>query len=80
VFPYPQNKPASAKDAGVQPKEQYLPVSIIEDGVLLRENLHRAGKDETWVKMTLQQYSAEISDTLLLTVDPGGVLWMGKEP
>ena len=32
VFPYPKYRPASAADAGVQAKKQYLPVTIIEDG------------------------------------------------
>ena len=39
VFPYPKEKPASAKEAGVQVKKQYLPVTIISDGEILTKNL-----------------------------------------
>ena len=80
VFPYPKEKPASAKDAGIHPKPQFLPVTIVEDGFLSRENLGRAGKDEAWLKQVLQEHRAEIADTLLLTVDAGNkVVWLGKE-
>ena len=80
VFPFPKERPASAKDAGIHPKPQFLPVTIVEDGFLSRENLGRAGKDEAWLKQILQEHRAEIADTLLLTVDAGNkVVWLGKE-
>lgn len=80
VFPYPKEKPASAKDAGVKASNQYLPVTILEDGYLSKENLRRAGKDENWLKKILAQHNADISSTFLLTVDgQDRVLWMGKE-
>lgn len=80
VFPYPKEKPASAKDAGVKAGAQYLPVTILEDGYLSKENLRRAGKDENWLKKILAQHNADISSTFLLTVDgQDRVLWMGKE-
>lgn len=81
VFPYPKERPASAKEAGVQVKAQYLPITIVEDGYVSKENLQRAGKDETWLEKILQQHSAHRSDTLLLTVDAADhVVWLGKEP
>lgn len=80
VFPYPAEKPAAAKEVGVYPKEQYLPVTIISDGALLRENLPGAGKDEAWVRETLSQYRACVANTWLLTVDKADhIFWLGKE-
>lgn len=79
VFPYPKECPASAKDAGIQAKQQYLPVSIVEDGYLLKENLSRAGKNLAWVEQVLNQHNARLEDTLLLMVDQKKTLWMGKE-
>ena len=72
VFPYPGEQPASAKDAGVKPEKQYLPVTIIADGRLYRENLGLAGKDEAWVSRVLEKKKATIPETYLLTVDAGG--------
>ena len=80
VFPYPKEKPASAKDAGVQATGQHLPVTVVEDGYLSRENLERAKKDEKWLEKVLSQHNCGIQDTFLLTVDQSGqVVWLGKE-
>ena len=71
VFPFPKERPASAKDAGIQAKPQNLPVTVIEEGSLSRENLQKAGKDRRWLEETLARHGACIRDTLLLTVDAG---------
>ena len=69
VFPYPKERPASARDAGIPVSRQYLPVTIIEDGKLLKENLRAAGKDRSWVNKVLATHHARIEDAWLLTVD-----------
>ena len=79
VFPYPGECPASARDAGIQASRQYLPVSIVEDGYLLKENLPQAGKDMTWVESVLRQHNASLEDTLLLMVDRKKTVWIGKD-
>lgn len=80
VFPYPKEKPASAKDAGVQATGQHLPVTVVEDGYLSRENLERAKKDEVWLEKVLSQHNCGVKETFLLTVDESGqVVWLGKE-
>lgn len=71
VFPYPKEMPASAKDAGIQVKKQYLPITIVSDGQLLTENLQKAKKDAAWVQRVLKEKDASIRDTWLLTVDAG---------
>ncbi len=79
VFPFPKYRPASAEEAGIRPKKQFLPVTIIEDGYLSRDNLRKAGKDEQWLKRILRRHSADPETTLLLMVDDGDkVLWIGK--
>ena len=80
VFPYPKDRPASAREAGIQAKKQYLPVTIIEDGFFSEENLRKAGRDTRWLQQVLEEHQAQIRDTLLLTVDGGNhILWIGKE-
>ena len=79
VFPYPGECPASARDAGILASRQYLPVSIVEDGYLLKENLPQAGKDMTWVESVLRQHNASLEDTLLLMVDRKKTVWIGKD-
>lgn len=69
VFPYPKFQPASAKDAGIEAGRQFLPITIIEDGYLFRENLALSGKDDSWLSRILQEHQALVSTTWLLTVD-----------
>ena len=80
VFPYPKEVPASAKEAGIQAKDQYLPVTIIADGKLYEENLAVAHRDKKWVQRILDENRTSLKQTWLLTVDEKGhVLWLPKE-
>ena len=80
VFPYPKERPASAKEAGIQPRRQYLPLTVVSDGTLLDDNLKKAGKDPAWVQKVLQQNNATLQDTWLLTVDAADhILFYRKE-
>ena len=80
VFPYPKERPATAAEAGIQARRQYLPITIISDGKLMEENLHKANKELGWVRRVLQQHHAGIKDTWLLTVDEADhILFYRKE-
>ncbi len=69
VFPYPEDRPASAAEAGIQPNPQQLPITIVADGRLMKENLAILGKDRAWVQKVLQARNATIDSTWLLTAD-----------
>lgn len=80
VFPYPKEQPAAAKDAKIQVKARELPVTLIEDGQLLSDNLAVAGKDAAWLLDTLGQKNAKVENTFLLSLTgKDKVLWIGKE-
>ena len=69
VFPYPKERPATAKEAGIQVQKQFLPVTIVSDGKLLKGNLALSGKDLGWVNRVLAEKNATVQTTWLLTVD-----------
>ena len=69
VFPFPENRPATAKEAGIKPENQYMPLTVISDGVMLEENLRKAGKDRKWLDKVLRKHKAQVSQVWLLTVD-----------
>jgi len=80
VFPYPKEKPASAKEAGIQVKKQYIPLTIISDGRVLEDNLRLAGKDRLWLSKVLAQKNSTAEKTWLLTVDGADhILFCEKE-
>ncbi len=61
-------------------KPRYLPVTLVSDGRLLRENLAKAGVDETCVEQLLKSRGTDRESTLLLTLDAGGnIRWIRKE-
>ena len=81
VFPYPKDRPASAREAGIRARDQSLPITIIEDGYLSRENLTLSGRDEVWLRRVLADHTATAEETFLLTVDGAGkLLFLRKEP
>lgn len=80
VFPYPKERPASAKDAGITASTQYLPITIIDDGRLLQDNLNLSGKSFDWVEQVLRQKKTTVDSTWLLTVDTQDrIVWIPKE-
>ena len=79
VFPYASKMPAPAEEAKVRVKRRSLPVTIINDGILSREDLSRSGKDMVWLRRVLGQHRSRLETTLLLTVDgEDTVVWIGK--
>ena len=80
VFPYPKERPATAKEAGIQAQKQFLPITVISDGKLMKQNLQKAGKDLAWVQRVLDSHHATLSETWLLSVDAGDrILFYAKE-
>jgi len=80
VFPYPQQRPATAQEAGIKAEKQFLPITIVEDGYVSKENLKKAGKEMSWLEQILRKNQASRSDTLLLTVDADDhVVFLRKE-
>ena len=80
VFPFPKERPATAGEAGIKAQKQYLPVTLVSDGRLLRNNLEVAGKTEAWVENWLKKKKATVKTTWLMTVDPDDqVIWYRKE-
>jgi uncharacterized membrane protein YcaP (DUF421 family) len=79
VFPYPKDRPASAKEAGIQAQKQSLPLTIISDGYLSEENLGLAKKDMAWVLAELKKRGATVENTWLFTVDGLGKIYFCRK-
>ena len=72
AFPYAKYQPAKAMDAGIHPKDEALPYTIISDGRLLTDNLRKSGKDRAWLDNLLRERKCKIRGVFLLTVDSQG--------
>ena len=79
VFPFSQERPATAKEAGIPTPEQKLPITIISDGRLLEDNLKKAGKDQKWLQNVLSKEKTTQKGTFLLTVDENNDIRLYKK-
>ena len=70
VLPYASNLPVTAEQMGLNPRATTLPVILISDGKLLRENLKQRGLDENWIKKTLTRFQCTaLEEVFLLSID-----------
>ena len=82
VLLYPKDQPLTPQQAGVTVADDlFLPRVIINDGRLLRQNLHAAGYENKWLMKQLKKAgTADTRNVFLLTVDEaGGVVCILKE-
>jgi len=66
---YAKDRPASARSAGIKVTDTELPITLISDGKLLRENLVVAKKTFLWVEKELAKRRCKLSEVLLMSVD-----------
>ena len=77
---FPKDRPPTAKELGVQAEDQDLPLTLIEDGRLLGDNLEKSGRDLAWVEKTLRDRGGTVAGTLILTAEASGkLLWIPRE-
>lgn len=76
---YAKKRPAVAQEAGITVKETELPITIISDGRLLRDNLTVAKRDETWLERELKKRHCVLQEAFLLTVDTGGNIYFVRK-
>ncbi|MBQ3355879.1 MAG: DUF421 domain-containing protein [Oscillospiraceae bacterium] len=77
---YGSEQPASAKDLGRKVADTELPVTLISDGKLLRDNLPMAKREEAWVRQQLALRGCALQQVLLMTVDAAGhIIFVKKE-
>lgn len=77
---YAKDQPATARDAGQKVSETELPVTLISDGRLLRDNLPLTERTEVWLKEQLAFRGCRAEDVLLMTVDAAGqIIFIKKE-
>lgn len=80
VFPYASKQPAAAQDAGIPVSEHALPITLVEDGVVLWHNLRLLGRDQDWLTEILGRHNARPADTFLLAWQGGeDYLWLARE-
>lgn len=70
VIPIASEKPVTAMDLSLHPEQEELLANVILDGNIMQDNLHRMGKDETWLKKEISRYKIkDQKEIFLATLD-----------
>lgn len=73
--PFHGKRPVTPVDLNLAPPCDNIVLNLIVDGVLLKENLNKTGKDVNWLESELQKQGIlKIQDVFLATYDNMGNL------
>jgi uncharacterized membrane protein YcaP (DUF421 family) len=72
-LPKETDRPATPLDLDLTPRQSQVQIPLVMDGQLLRENMEKAGKAETWVHRKLTDQGYQDASKVLLA------LWDGEE-
>lgn len=75
----PSDAPPKAKDMGVKPPKLELPVIVINDGRLMRDNMEFLGLNDHWLETQLKLGGVKtIEDVFILAAEKGGKTFFAK--
>lgn len=77
VLLWPAFQPPTAEDLGISTEDGIsLPIILVNDGRLLRENLKRCGKSPQWLQSVLEKRGVkDCRSVFLLTLDSRGTIF-----
>ena len=79
ILPYPENAPASAKDAKIKVAGRDLPITLISNGRLMKKNFPVAQVDRNWIDKTLRKHNLRVKDVYLLTLEASGKMYLAEK-
>lgn len=79
VVLYPAHRPVTAGQLGVAAPDDGYPIVLIEDGVLKRENLRAAGKDERWLRAELTRRGCTLRRVYVMILFGGGGIYFAEK-
>lgn len=69
-------QPVTPKDLQIPVQEAGLPVLLVNDGRIVKENLRKISQDESWLRGQLEKYGAfDLKDVYLAGIDGSGQLF-----
>ncbi len=72
-LPKETDRPATPSDLGTRPRQSRIQVPFVMDGKLLSGNVHQAGKEDEWVRRTLERQGYANEREVFLA------LWNGED-
>ncbi len=80
VLLYADQQPATARQLSLAPEEPGLPLTVIEDGHVRRENLRRRGLNLSWLEKELSRQGVpSAKEVYLMTVDENMGVYLARK-
>ncbi|MGE5380705.1 MAG: DUF421 domain-containing protein [Methylocystaceae bacterium] len=76
VMPRPEKKPLTPGDLNLFAPHQDLPVDLIMDGQIIKENLRRHNLSETWLFEYLDRLGYSVQDIMYASIDSAGKIYL----
>ncbi len=70
ILPKSEARPVTNRDMNISQQEEKMPVTVILDGVILKENLKFTGNNDTWLKKQLEKQNIKkVKDVFYASCD-----------
>ena len=72
VIPKPEKRNVVISDFNIEPEYEGISYDLVIDGVIMKENLRKLGKEEKWLEKEVAKFKIKPKDALVVTIDGKG--------
>lgn len=75
VIPKPEKRGTTPEDFNIIPEYEGIPYDLVIDGVVMKDNLRKLGKDIIWLRKEVSKFKVNIEEALIVTIDGKGQIF-----
>lgn len=79
VIQKPNKRNTIPEDFNIMPDYEGISYDLVIDGVIMRENLQKIGKNYEWLKKSVQKFGFNPEEALIVTLDGKGQIFCQKK-
>ena len=75
IIQKPNKRNTIPEDFKIMPDYEGIPYDLVVDGVVMKDNLEKIGKDYEWLKEEVGKFKIKPEDALIVTIDGKGQMF-----
>ena len=79
VIVKPEKRPVVLEDLKIESQYSGLPYDLVIDGVVLKDNLEKLGKNINWLEKEVQKFGFKSKDALIVTLNGKGDIFCQRK-
>ena len=79
VIQKPNKRNTIPEDFGIMPDYEGIPYDLVIDGVIMKENIKKIGKNEVWLRKQVEKFNMKPEEALIVTLDGKGQIFCQKK-